>query len=433
MLIYHKNLYFGIITMLYLTDCKIMDIISSESFAKNKGDINLKKRDFTLFLISGAFMGISQSIDSSTFNNFFNDVFHVTVSQRTLMEFPREFPGIMVVFVLGALIFLGDVRIAFVANLLSALGMLFIGCLSNNLGITMLWMMIYSMGQHLFMPVQNSIGMKLAEDGDVGKVLGKLNGLNTSAFLATSIITALVSRYVGLNYMVAFVAGAIAYLASAILMFKMTPYKSEMNVKKIFVRKEYNLFYYLSILNGARKQIFLTFGPWVLIKIFNQGVSTFALLGFITAGIGIFFKPYVGYLIDKMGEKYVLTAEALILILVCTCYAFAKSMPLGRTSHNIALYITCICFVIDQLLTAASMARSTYLKKIAVNSEDISPTLSMGLSMDHVVSTFIPWVGSLIWNAFGYEYVFIGGAFIAVMNFMFAAKIELPVQKEISA
>lgn len=392
----------------------------------------MKKKDFTLFLIAGAFMGISQSIDSSTFNNFFNDVFHVTVTQRTLMELPREFPGIMVVFVLGMLLFLGDIRIAFVANILSALGMLAIGCLSKSFGITMLWVIVYSMGQHLLMPVQNSIGMKLAEEGDVGKILGKINGLNTAAFLVTSIITAIVLRYVKLDYRVAFSIGAIAYMASAVLIFKITPYKSESKIKKLFIKKEYSLFYYLSILNGARKQIFITFGPWVLIKIFNQGVSTFALLGFFTAGIGIFFKPYVGYLIDSMGERFVLTAEALLLILVCTGYAFAKSIPGTGLLTNTALYITCACFVVDQLLTAATMARATYLKKIAVNSEDISPTLSMGISMDHVVSMFIPWLGSLIWNAFGYEYVFIAGACIAIMNFTLAMKIKIPMQKSIS-
>jgi MFS family permease len=392
----------------------------------------LRKKDFTLFLIAGAFMGISQSIDSSTFNNFFNDVFHVTVTQRTLMELPREFPGIMVVFVLGMLLFLGDIRIAFVANILSALGMLAIGCLSKNFGITMLWVIVYSMGQHLLMPVQNSIGMKLAEEGEVGKILGKINGLNTAAFLVTSIITAIVLRYVKLDYRVTFSIGAIAYMASAVLIFKMTPYKSESKIKKLFVKKEYSLFYYLSILNGARKQIFITFGPWVLIKIFNQGVSTFALLGFLTAGVGIFFKPYVGYLIDSMGERFVLTAEALLLILVCTGYAFAKSIPGTGLLTNTALYITCACFVVDQLLTAATMARATYLKKIAVNSEDISPTLSMGISMDHVVSMFIPWLGSLIWNAFGYEYVFIAGACIAIMNFTLAMKIKIPMQKSVS-
>lgn len=392
----------------------------------------MKKRDFTLFLISGAFVGISQSIDSSTLNNFLNDVFHVTVSQRTLMEFPREFPGVMVVFLLGALIFLGDVGIAFVANMLAAIGMLAIGCLSNSLGITMLWMMVYSMGQHLFMPVQNSIGMKLAEEGDVGKLLGKLNGLNTAAFLATSILTAFALRYVKINYSVIFAIGASAYLISAILIFKMTPYKSSKTVKRLFIKKEYKLFYYLSVVNGARKQVFLTFGPWVLIKIFNQGVSTFALLGFLIAGVGVFFKPYVGYLIDNMGEKLVLTSEAVILALVCIGYAFAKSIPGGKIFPDIALYITCGCFVIDQLLTAASMARATYLKKIALDSEDISPTLSMGLSMDHIVSTFIPWVGSLIWNAFGYEYVFIAGAGIALINFMLAMGINIQVQKEVS-
>jgi hypothetical protein len=384
--------------------------------------MDLKQRDLVLFLIASAFLGVSQSIDASVFNNFLHDTFDITVSQRTILEFPREFPGFLVVFVSGALLALGDVRIAAVANILAAVGMMGLGYLSKDFGVMMIWMTVYSMGQHLFLPVSSNIGMNLADKNNMGKILGRINGVNTAAFLLTSLGTAFVFRFIKVSYPMAYTIGALSFLCSAILIFNMTPHKVKTSGKRFFIKKEYTLFYWLSILYGARKQIFITFGPWVLIKVFNQGVTTFAMLGFIVAGIGIFFKPFVGNLIDRKGERFVLAAEAMLLIVVCMGYAVAGNLGLGI---EMALYITAACYILDQLLTAAGMARSTYLKKTAVCPEDVSPTLSMGISMDHVVSMVVPWLGGLVWNVFGYEMVFVLGSLIAVTNLFITRYIKI--------
>lgn len=385
----------------------------------------MKNRDLILFMLASAFVGISQSIDSAVFNNFLNDTFHVTVSQRTIMEFPREFPGFLVVFVSGLLIFMGDVRMASIANMLAALGMLGLGFLSRDFYVMTAWMTVYSMGTHLFMPLSNSIGMSLAEGSNMGKVLGRINGLNTAAFLVTSLVTALLFRYVRVNYSIAFTIGALAFVASSVMILMMKPHKPKVSGRKLFLRREYSLFYWLNVLYGARKQIFLTFGPWVLIKVFNQGVSTFAVLGFFIAGLGIVFKPFVGYLVDKKGERFVLAGEAAALIFICMGYAFAKPLETLIGLDRAALFITAGCFVIDQLLNAVTIARATYLRKIALRDEDVSPTLSMGISIDHVVAMVVPWLGSLVWNAFGYELVFILGACIAFINLLSTRRIKI--------
>lgn len=389
--------------------------------------MKLKKRDLLLFLIASAFLGVSQSLDSSVFNNFLNDTFNITVSQRTILEFPRELPGFLVVFVSGILFAFGDVRIASIANVLAAIGMMGLGYLSKSFGVMMIWMTIYSMGAHLFMPVSNSIGMNLADGNNMGKVLGQINGANTAAFLATSVITALLFKFVKVNYSIAYTIGAIAFVISSVLIFRMVPHKTKTTGKRLFLKRKYSLFYWLSIVNGARKQIFVTFGPWVLIKIFHQGVTTFAMLGFIIAGIGIFFKPLVGTLIDKKGERFILAAEAVFLAVVCVGYAMAGHLGLNVET---ALIITAACYVVDQLLTAAGMARATYLKKIAEAPEDVSPTLSMGISLDHMVAMILPWLGGLVWTAFGYEMVFVLGAGIAFLNLMLTRWIRFQEKSE---
>ncbi|MGE5676774.1 MAG: MFS transporter, partial [Pseudomonadota bacterium] len=204
----------------------------------------MKKRDMLLFMLASAFVGISQSIDASVFNNYLSDTFHLTVSQRTILEFPRELPGFLVVFVSGALLFLGDVRIASVANVLAAFGLIGLGHFTSDFYVMMAWMTLYSMGQHLFMPMSNSIGMNLAEDGNLGKVLGRINGLNTAAYLVTSLVTALIFRFLDVNYSIAFTVAAIAFMCSSLLILFMKPHKPKEKRKMLVFKKEYKLFYW---------------------------------------------------------------------------------------------------------------------------------------------------------------------------------------------
>lgn len=384
----------------------------------------LGKRDFVLFLLASAALGITQSVDTSFFNNFLNDYYHLTITQRTLLEIPREFPGFAVVFVTGILFAFGDVRTAAVANLLGGLGALGLAFWSPEYLPMIGWLTVYSMGQHLFMPMSNSIGMNLAADGHMGSRLGQISSVNTAVFLVTSLATAFLFRFIKIDYHLAFSFSAAAFFLSAVLILSMTPHSGKRIGKRFVLRKEYNVFYGLNILFGARKQIFITFGPWVLIKVFGQGVATFAILSFIIAGLGIVFKPLIGHLIDSVGERFILAGEAVSLIFICLGYAFTEGLLANLGLGSITLYVICALFVLDQILASASMARATYLKKIALSAEDVSPTLSMGITIDHMVSMFVPWLGGFVWTVLGYQYVFIGGAAIATLNLLLTTRMK---------
>ena len=197
-------------------------------------------------------------------------------------------------------------------------------------------------------------------------------------------------------------------------------------VKKRYVyRKEYRLYYWLCMLYGARKQIFLTFGPWVLVDVFRQPVATMTLLFFIVAVIGIFVKPWIGHLIDKVGERFVLSGEAFLFFFTCLGYVFAENL----FSRAAAIFFIYICYVADHTLDSVGMARITYMKKIALRPEEISPSLSLGTSLDHVVTIFLPILGGLAWyksGPGGYRWVFLGGAVIALANFVSSRMITIP-------
>lgn len=373
------------------------------------------ERDFLLFLLVGVFVGIGQSIDGATLNNFLKDKFDFLIMQRTLLEIPRELPGLLVVIFTAFLFALGDIRIAALANLAAAIGMFLLGIIPYNFCLMLIVVFIYSTGQHLFMPLFNSIGMSFAKDGQYGRKLGQISAANTASLVVTSLILWLLFRFFQISYTFSFTLGAIAFLAAALLLTRMNHRRTEQMKTRFVFRKEYKLYYWLSILYGARKQIFITFAPWVLVDVFQQKVTTLTMLFFGISVLGIFVKPLIGYLIDRIGERIVLAGESALLFIICLFYAYAEDFFTGMW----AVIVVCACYVLDQTLNSVSMARATYVRKIAVKPEDVSPTLSLGLSIDHIVSMFIPALGGLVWYTAGpggYKYVFLGGAVIALLN-----------------
>ncbi len=391
---------------------------------KIQGIVKGMERDYLMFLISGIFLGIAQSVDSSTLANYLKEHFGMLIMHRTALEFPRELPGLLVVLVIGALSFLGDVRISVLANIIAAVGMFTLGMLPPVYAYVIPVIFIYSMGQHIFMPLSGSIGMGFANPDETGKVLGKLSSVSNVAIVFSSAALWVLFRFLHINFLTAFSLGAGAFLLSAIFLAFIRPVHRLRTQRRYIFRKEYRLYYWLCMLYGARKQIFLTFGPWVLVEVFKQPVATMTLLFFIVAVIGIFVKPWVGHLIDKVGERFVLSAEAFLFFFTCLGYVFAESL----FRPSVAIAFIYLCYIADFTLDSVGMARITYMKKIAVSPDEISPSLSLGTSLDHIVTIFLPLLGGLAWTkggVGGYRYVFLGGAVIALANFVSSRKIKI--------
>jgi hypothetical protein len=87
--------------------------------------------------------------------------------------------------------------------------------------------------------------------------------------------------------------------------------------------------------------------------------------------------------------------------------------------------IIAACYIIDNSMSAVEMARSTYVKKIALYPDDVTPTLSAGTSFDHIVAMSIPTLGGILWAGVGYKYVFIAAAFIAALNLFLSIIIKI--------
>jgi len=377
-------------------------------------------RDFFFFIIAIALIGFSMSIVNAVFNNYLSEVFSITNTQRGLLELPRELPGFLVVFFSALFFFMSSRRLAAFANLLAAAGIMLVGLLSPTYSVMLVWLFVFSTGQHMYLPLNQSLGMEFAREGKTGRRLGQFTGLMNIAAIAGSFMIFLGFKYLGFTFALSFIFAAAGLLGAAVLLFLMKPGTAHPLKAKFLVRKEYGLFYWLNILYGTRKQIFLTFAPWVLIKVFNQKTEVVATLLAVGGIVGIVFNPLLGRAIDRVGERFILMGEALVLILVCTGYGFSREISDGPA----AMYIAFACFVVDQMLMSVSMARATYLRRIAVRPEDVPQTLTMGVTIDHVFSIAIALVSGMLWETLGYQYVFLLGACIAVVNFFSAARIS---------
>jgi predicted MFS family arabinose efflux permease len=379
-------------------------------------------RELLLFTAISLTIGIGSSLYDSVFNNFLNSRFELSGFQRSFLEFPRELPGLLVIFVSALLSFLPSRRLSVVSMLLSALGAFLIGFASSNYSIMVIWLFIYSMGGHLFMPLSSTIGMELAREGHTGRRLGQFNAVRNLAVVIGSFVILVGFRYLHFTFEISYFLVVLFFLISAVMMFSMKPKPDHEKPHFLKLKKEYRLYYALVSISGARKQIFMTFAPWVLVTVFDQPTQTMAMLFTIGGVIGILFQPILGKAIDRLGERIILASEAVLLIFVCFGYGFAETL----LPDNAAFLLVCVCFLIDQMLMSVGIARNTYMKKIALQPVDIQTSLTAGVSIDHVFSISAALLGGMIWNSFGYEYVFLFGAGIAVLNFFTALRIQIP-------
>ncbi len=222
--------------------------------------------------------------------------------------------------------------------------------------------------------------------------------------------------------------GTLALVAGVFLLLMRMP-GAHVKRPRLVWNRRYGVYYALSFLFGARKQIFITFGPWVLVKVFDQKPVIFAQLMIAAALLGMLFQPLLGRAIDRFGERRVLMADAVVIACVCLGYGYAD-----RIGDRIwALRLLYGCYICDILFFATGMARDIYLSKIAVRREDLAPTLSLGVSINHVVSMSIPALGGWMWMRYGHGSVFTAAAGLAVVMYGVASLVRVPRRTEAAA
>jgi len=380
------------------------------------------RRELTLFLVVIGALGITGGIYETTFNNFLSDTFQMGAEARGRLEFPRELPGFLVTLVGGMLFFLSEIRLGALSGVMLALGIAGLAFFGTEYSLMIASMLLWSIGNHLMMPVNSTIALSLAPPHRRAARMGQIGAVGMVATIIGSFVVWMGLQHLHLSYRTTFLIAASGALVAAGFVSRIRPLPSRSGRRPRFVlKRRYSLYYVLNIFSGARKQIFLTFGPWVLIKVFGEPAPTIAKLWIVASAIGIVFQPQLGKLIDRFGERAILMANALLLIGVCIGYGFAHQMPLARP-----VQLVYVCYVLDNVLFATGIARATYLDKIAEQEADIHASLSLGVSIDHAVSMSLPTLGGLLWVTHGFSSVFVAAAVLAALNLAAASLIRTP-------
>jgi hypothetical protein len=393
------------------------------------------KTAIIIFIFISAFTGFHNGALDSILPNYFKEAYDVTAAQRGFIEFPREFPGIVSLFVISALSFLRDIKTAVIAQVLGVIGLVVLGVFHPSYGVMLIFIFIYSMGVHMFMPLGDSIGLSLATKETMGRILGRFNSVRMAFGMVAGLVCFFGFRSGLFHFDVPvwiFIICAACFLACAILLFALhaqvgKDIESRTEVSKLVFRKEYSRYYLICALYGARKQIIYAFSPWVLIELVGFKADKMSMLAVIGAFIGIFFIPLVGKLIDKKGSRFAMIVEALCFLVVYVAYAIlTRWMALNPTvvlTGGILVFVY-ILYITDRMSSQFYMVRATYLNSIAIKEEDVTPSLSTGMAIDHVVAILGASLCGIVWDQWGPQYVFVIAAIITFANLVAVSGIK---------
>ena len=146
-----------------------------------------QKKEVVFLFLAIAFIGLSMGFSDNIYNNFYITI-GMGTDDRTILEPIREIPGLLIMFIAAAISFLTLGRMGAVAMVIRALGLLLIGQYAKTFTPAFLaYMVIVSLGDHLFTPLRNSIGISVANTGYEGRVIGLMEATNTIFYTMASI------------------------------------------------------------------------------------------------------------------------------------------------------------------------------------------------------------------------------------------------------
>lgn len=392
-------------------------------------------RAYLLLIAAFAAFAAASATVEINFPNFLRERYQVGEWFRGFLEFPRESQGFAMVFYVVLLGTLSERRLFSLAAVVAALGVIGLALIPERAladgiaGIVpglplIIFVMLYSAGQHMGMLIERAIVVDHGDLASAGSRLGRVGFWKTLAGLVMAGCVWGLRSITNLDFGFFFALAAGLFLASMVLTglaMRGQPEK-RMQRRRFVVNRKFARYYALSALFGVRKQVFITFAVWVLVVIYEQPVQTIAVLWVITSVTNLAAQPLIGRLIDRFGPRTILTADAVLLCGVCLLYGYgAQLFP-----PALGLIVIGATYVLDHVLFFVGAARAVYVGKLCANRDELSTTLSMGLTIDHVFSMTVPFLGGIIWKASGYELVFLLAAVIAVATAVTAFGIPRP-------
>jgi len=378
---------------------------------------------YRLLLISILITGLSYGLYKGMLDNYLAEVVRMGEMDRGVTEFFRELPGIALVFILAVFYMMSAETMYKAGAVIMLCGMGMHALLPPDKALVTLAICVYSLGEHIQLGMKSTLMMSYAKPGKGGAALGVQSSASQIGTLAGYLIIVGVFSMLAASqpYRLFFAAAAILAGVSALYSLRIRgESKPDASKRRFYFHRKYGKYYMLEMFYGARKQVFLTFGPYVLILFYGANAATISLLFAVSAIACFFASPLVGRIIDRLGYKVVMISDTLILVIVCFFYGFAHHI----FPRDVAFIVCCVNYVLDAVISLASMASNVYVKDLADSDEEVKATISTGVSINHVITIFIALFGGWIWETLGIETLFIASAVLGLCNSAYAATIR---------
>jgi predicted MFS family arabinose efflux permease len=352
---------------------------------------------------------------SILFDNFVVNTVGLEGYHMGILQSVREIPGFMALLVIFLLLILKEHKLSVLSVMVLGIGLLATGLLPSFGGL-LLTTIVSSLGFHYYETTRQSLTLQYFDVETAPIVIGKQISYSAATSVVVSILIYIMAIW--LSNIHIFIIFGVAIVGVCLFMLTKNPTRKNIvpQQKKIIFKKKYWLFYTLTFMAGARRQIFIAFAVFLLVQKFGFSVRDISLLFLLNSTINYFISPYVGKAIVRFGERKILSIEYLFLILVFISYAFVESKV-----------VVVFLYVADHVIFNFSIGIGTYFQKIA-EPEDIAPSAAVGFTINHIAAVALPVLGGYLWMI-DYRIPFLGGAVMGFVSLCLVQLIKLKPKK----
>jgi hypothetical protein len=366
-----------------------------------------------LLLTVAAVMPLTFSVWNALLNNFVVEQAAFTGREIGILQSLREVPGFLSFTVIFLLLFIREQRLALLSLLILAAGVAITGYFPSVLGLY-ITTVVMSTGFHYFEAIKESLTLQWLPRDETAHFMGRVLAVQAFVSLVAYASIWLLMDQLGVSYQNMYLlAGGIAFFVVLVIwrIFPLFP-QHTVQKKKIILRKRYWLYYGLTFMSGARRQIFMVFAAFMMVEKFGYSVGQVSLLYLVNYVFNLFFAPGIGRWIGKVGERRALTIEYVGLLGVFISYAFVSNA-----------WLAAALFIIDHFFFALAIAINTYFQKIA-DPADIAGNAGVSFTINHIAAVLIPVLLGMVWLV-SPAAVFLTGAGFAVVSLVLSRMIPL--------
>lgn len=346
------------------------------------------------------------------FNNFAVEVAGLNGLQVGVIGSVREIPGFLALLAVFVLLVLREHRLSALSIVLLGLGTGLTGLFPSYAGL-LFTTLLMSFGFHYFETTNQSLTLQYFSTAASPLVFGRLRSLAAATSILVGLLIYLMSQ--AFSYRVIYLTvGALVVAAGGWGLFQ-DPTHSRVapQHRRMVFRRRYGLYYFLTFMAGARRQIFVAFSVFLLVKVYGCSVTEITLLFVVNNGVNYLLSPLIGRAIVRFGERRVLSVEYAGLIGIFLVYAFSNSKA-----------VVIVMYILDHLLFNFAIAIRTFFQKIA-DPRDIAPSMAVGFTINHIAAVVMPALGGALWML-DYRIPFIGGAALSLVSLLAVQRIPRP-------